>query len=254
MGRGFRWLCGAVLASAVISPLAPAFAPPAFAQGVTFYRDVLPILQRNCQDCHRPGEIGPMSLLTYDDARRSASRISEALTIGKMPPWFADPGVNHFANDRTLSPADQKTLFTWLDSGQPAGNPKEAPPPRSFTQGWEIGQPDLVVELPNAFKVPAHGVLEYQYIVLPLHFTEDKWVEALEVRPGNRAVVHHVIALLREPGSKWTFNNGRHRYNPDPTATVRWGDQTWEEMALMSFQAVVPMNTRGQLLMSASGR
>jgi len=429
MGRVLRRLRGLVAVAGVV-----ALSGTCAAETVTFYRDVLPVLQRNCQECHRPGEIGPMPLLTYDDARRSGSRIGEALTLGKMPPWFADRGVNHFANDRTLSPQDSNTLLAWLDTGMAAGNPKDAPPPRAFTEGWSIGQPDRVVELPNPFKVPAHGTIEYQFVVLPLGFTEDKWVEAVEIRPGNRAVVHHVTAVLREADSKWlrdvppgvmrpkrgesiestglqsssggigsytpgqpptqfrpgramliragsdlvleihyttngtpaedrtrvgfifartpptelvrrfsmvntklaippgdpsygvastsllrsnlklisihphmhlrgksaevtvalpdgstrsllkvshydplwqlrynladeielpygtridvnwAFDNSRHRYNPDPSATVRWGDQTWEEMALMSFEAVVPKGTRGRLVMNASGR
>ena len=190
------------LATAILGATA-ALRPAATRDSITYYKDVAPILQRSCQECHRPGEIGPMPLMTYDDARRAASRISEALTVGKMPPWFADPGINHFANDRTLPPDQVQTITAWIDGGTPAGNPKDAPPAPSFVEGWTIGRPDLVVELPKDYDVPAHGTLEYQYIVLPLGFTEDKWVQAVEVRPGSRAVVHHVTAMLREPGSSW---------------------------------------------------
>ncbi len=200
--RGVAAVTATVLATMILSATA-ALHPAATRDSITYYKDVAPILQRSCQECHRPGEIGPMPLMTFDDARRAASRIGEALAIGKMPPWFADPGVNHFTNDRTLPPDQVQTIMAWIDGGMPAGTPADAPPPRSFVDGWTIGQPDLVVELPNDFDVPAHGTLEYQYIVLPLGFTEDKWIQAVEVRPGNRAVVHHVTAMLREPGSSW---------------------------------------------------
>src|SRR4051812_44971107 len=108
-----------------------ALAAPAMAE-VTFYRDVLPVLQKSCQECHRPGEVGPMPLMTYEQTRKAASRIGEALTLGKMPPWFADPGVNHFANDRTLPRNEVETIQRWIEAGTPTGNPKDAPPPRAF--------------------------------------------------------------------------------------------------------------------------
>jgi hypothetical protein len=200
--RGVAATTIAFLAMAILGAAA-ALRPAATRDSVTYYKDVAPILQRSCQECHRPGEIGPMPLMTYDDARRSASRIAEALTVGKMPPWFADPGVNHFANDRTLPPDHVRTIMDWVDAGTPAGNPADAPPPQAFVDGWTIGKPDLVVELPHDFNVPAHGTIEYQFIVLPLGFVEDKWVQAFEIRPGNRAVVHHVTAVLRAPGSAW---------------------------------------------------
>ena len=188
------------------APAPPAAARPATTTGdgiVTYHRDVVPILQRNCQECHRPGEIAPMSLLTYADARESASRIQEALLSGTMPPWFADPGVNRFSNDRRLSDAEVKTLLSWVDAGAPEGNPGDAPPPRQFEDGWAIGKPELILEMAKAFEIPAKGTLEYQFVVIPLGFTEDRWVQAFEIRPGNRAVVHHVTAVLRAPGSSW---------------------------------------------------
>src|SRR5216683_2018926 len=209
MGSGWDWrqpcalLASIALLAALVLAGTATLKPAATREPVTYYRDVAPILQRSCQECHRPGEIGPMPLLTYDDARRSASRIAEALTVGKMPPWFADPGINHFANDRTLPPEQVSTIMAWVDAGTPQGDPRDAPPPRSFVEGWTIGKPDLVVELPNEVDVPAHGTVEYQFVVLPLGFTEDKWVQAFEVRPSNRAVVHHATAVLRAPGSSW---------------------------------------------------
>jgi hypothetical protein len=188
---------------AVVLAFAVSAAAATSGGSVTFNKEVLPILQKRCQDCHRPGEAAPMSLLTYQDARPWAKAMREAVVTRKMPPWFADPHVGKFANDRSLSQAEIDTLVAWADGGAKEGNPKEAPAPRQFVDGWNIGKPDLVLETPNAFDVPATGQVEYQYVIIPTGLTEDRWIETTEVRPGNRAVMHHVIAFIREPGSKW---------------------------------------------------
>jgi len=169
----------------------------------TFYKDVLPILQQHCQGCHRPGEAAPVSFLTYPETRPWAKAIRESVRLRRMPPWFADAHVGKFANDRSLSQSEIDTLANWSDGGAPEGNPKDAPAPPRFVNGWNIGEPDLVIEMPNAYKVAANGTIDYTYYVMPTGFTEDKWVRLAEVRPGNRKVVHHVIAFVREPGSKW---------------------------------------------------
>lgn len=169
----------------------------------TFYKDVLPILQAKCQGCHRPGEAAPMSFLTYEQTRPFSAAIRQAVVTKKMPPWGADPAHGKFANDPTLTPAETQTLLAWIDAKSPAGDPKHAPAPRPFIEGWNIGQPDMVVAMPKPYAVPSTGTIEYTRFIIPLNFTEDRWVSAAEVRPGNRAVVHHVIAYLREPGSPW---------------------------------------------------
>ncbi|MGH9722527.1 MAG: thiol-disulfide isomerase [Bryobacteraceae bacterium] len=169
----------------------------------TFHKDVLPILQKRCQGCHRAGEAAPMSFLTYEQTRPWAKAIREAVTTRKMPPWFADPHYGKFSNDRSLAQQEIDTLVAWADTGAPAGNAKDAPKPIAFAEGWSIGKPDVVFELPSEFAVPASGTIEYNYIVIPTGFTEDKWIELAEARPGNRAVTHHIIAFVREPGSKW---------------------------------------------------
>lgn len=169
----------------------------------TFYKDVLPVLQRNCQACHRPGEAVPMSFLTYQDTRPWAKAIRQAVLTRKMPPWFADPAHGKFVNDRTLANTDVDTLSAWSEAGAPAGNPKDAPSPLEFVQGWNIGKPDLILELPAEFQVPASGTLEYQHFIVPTGFTEDKWVQVVELRPGNRAVVHHAAVFVRPPESRW---------------------------------------------------
>ena len=164
----------------------------------TFTKDVAPILYKNCVGCHRPGEIGPMSLLTYDDARPHAKAIRDEVGDGNMPPWHADPKHGKFANDRSLSSGDRETLLRWANNGAPQGDPHDLPPAPRFVDGWMIGEPDLVLTIPG-YKVPADGFVEYEYIELATNLAEDRWIQALEVRPGNREVVHHVIVSARPP-------------------------------------------------------
>jgi hypothetical protein len=187
--------------------IAPIFVALGHAAGIptptpTFHRDIEPILQARCQGCHRPGEAAPMSLLSFKEARPWAKSMKEAVLTGKMPPWFADPGVGHFKNDRTLPQNERETLVRWVDGGAPEGDPKDAPRPISFVDGWAAGQPDAIYEM-KPFDVPANGVLDYQWVVIPLGFKEDRWIRAIELRPGVRSVVHHIVALERRAGSTW---------------------------------------------------
>jgi len=170
---------------------------------ITYNKDVAPILQQHCQTCHRPGEPAPMSLLTYRQVRPWAAAIKEAVALKKMPPWFADPHVGKWANDRSLLKTEIDTITRWVDSGAQEGNPKDAPIPVKFLDGWNIAKPDMVLEMPSDYHVPAKGTIDYQYILVPGNFTQDTWVSMAEIRPGNRAVVHHVIAFVRPPGSNW---------------------------------------------------
>lgn len=169
----------------------------------TFTKDVAPILQKNCQSCHRPGEAGPFSMLTYEDTRPWAGAIKLAVQQRIMPPWFADPQYGHFANDRSLSQEDIHTIVAWVTAGAPKGDPQDMPAPLNFVEGWGIPKPDAVLQLPREFAVPESGMVEYQYVIVPTGFTEDKWVQAAEVRPTERSVVHHIIAYVREPGSNY---------------------------------------------------
>jgi hypothetical protein len=157
---------------------------------VTFSKDVLPILQKNCQSCHRPGQIGPMSLLSYKDARPWTKAIKAAVLTKKMPPWFADPQYGHFNNDRSLKPAEIETLIAWADGGALEGDPKDAPAPIQWPdEGWQI-QPEVIVELP-VYKVPGRGVKEWEQLAIPAPFKEDTWVTSVEIFPGQPSVVHH---------------------------------------------------------------
>jgi hypothetical protein len=177
---------------------------PAFAAGdPTFYKDVLPILQARCQECHRPGEIGRMPLLTYEDTRPWAAAIKQSVLLRRMPPWFADPHYGKFANDRSLTKEQIDILAAWADHGAKEGNPKDAPAPQHFEEGWNIPKPDLVLQMAEPFPIPAEGTIDYHYVVLPTQFTEDKWVRMSETRPTDRSVVHHMVIFVRDPQSQW---------------------------------------------------
>lgn len=167
---------------------------------VTFNKDVLPILQKNCQGCHRPGELAPMSFLSYSETRPWAKAMKQAVVTKKMPPWFAEKG--HFANDRTLTDDEISTLARWADNGAPEGDPKDKPAPLAFQDGWNI-QPDLIVEMPKEFQVAASGTINYQNFLVKVTFPEDRWVVAAEMRPGNPKVVHHGRVIVRPPTSTW---------------------------------------------------
>jgi hypothetical protein len=166
----------------------------------TFSKDVAPILYQNCVSCHRPGEIAPMSLLTYEDARPYAKSIRDEVLDGNMPPWHADPAHGKFLNARRLSDAEKQIITRWANGGSPKGDAKDLPPAPAFTEGWSIGAPDAVFSMPSEYEVPADGEIAYQYFEVPTNFTEDQWVQAIEIRPGTRRVVHHVLVYCREPG------------------------------------------------------
>src|SRR5215469_7648171 len=165
---------------------------------LTFHKDIEPILQNRCQSCHRPGEAAPMALQTYRQTRPWAKAIRSAVLTGKMPPWQADPHYGKFLNDLSLPAEEREKLVLWIDSGAKEGNPADAPKPRVFLPGWRIAKPDVVFEMPAEFEVPAKGAIEYQYIRVPTHFTEDKWVEMAEVRPSDPSVVHHAIVVVEQ--------------------------------------------------------
>ncbi|MFL6448015.1 MAG: thiol-disulfide isomerase [Bryobacteraceae bacterium] len=171
--------------------------------GVTFYRDVLPILQGHCQGCHRAGEMAPMSFETYRQTRPFAAAIKDATLKRTMPPWFADPCCEHFSNDPSLTAAQINVLAQWAEEGAPEGNPQDAPPVRKRTSGWNIEGPDAVLKMPSPRQIPATGDVPYQYIIIPTGFRTDRWVRMSEIRPSNRTVVHHAVAYIREPDSSW---------------------------------------------------
>ncbi|MBI2807455.1 MAG: redoxin domain-containing protein [Planctomycetes bacterium] len=172
---------------------------------VTYARDVSRILQNRCQECHRPGQIGPMPLLTYDDASAWSLMIREVVSEERMPPWHADPKHGSFKNDRRLSAAERAKLIAWIDAGCPEGDAKDLPRAKKFAPGWTIGQPDAVFTFKDAIAVPAKATrssIPYKYVVVKTNFDEDKWIHAVEARPGNHAVVHHIIVYIVAGGKR----------------------------------------------------
>lgn len=169
---------------------------------VTYTKDVARIIQKNCQECHRPGQIGPMPLLTFEDVEGWSAMIREVVAGKRMPPWYADPSIGHFANDRSLPVKDRETLLAWIDEGCAKGDDKDAPPPVKFPSEWRIGKPDVIFTMQKDYDVPARmprfGV-PYQYFVIETNFKEDMWIEKAEARPGATEVVHHIIAFVVPP-------------------------------------------------------
>ena len=182
------WLAGVVCAGCAMSADSSAVAP------VTFNKEVLPILQRNCQTCHRPGNIAPMSFVTYEGTRPWAKAIKAAVALRKMPPWFADPQFSHFSNDRSLKQSEIDTLVKWADSGALQGDAKDAPPPVQWPENGWTTKPDIVLNgvpytVPAA---PSNNVIEWMTLVTPTGFTKDTWVTSIEIKPSELAVTRHI--------------------------------------------------------------
>jgi len=165
----------------------------------TFSKDVAPIFYKNCTSCHRPGEIAPMSLLTYASVRPYVRAIGTQVGRGAMPPWHADPAHGQFANDRRLSPVEKQTIQNWVNAGAPEGNVADLPPQPVYPGGWNIGQPDAVFSLAEDYAIPANGTIDYKHFEVATTFTEDKWIQAFEVKPGAPGMVHHIIVYARAP-------------------------------------------------------
>ena len=188
----------------------------------TFTKDVAPVLYKHCTGCHRPGEIAPMSLLTYADARPYAKAIRDEVRDGTMPPWHADAPHGTFLNERRLSAAEKDILLRWATNGAPEGNPKDMPITPKYETAWVMGKPDVVFEMAEAYRVPAEGTIAYEYFYIPTNFKEAKWVRAVEVRPGNRSVVHHALlfhkAQLDSPRRTPVLQLNREQMDLPPSA------------------------------------
>jgi len=173
---------------------------------LTFHNRISRIIQGRCQECHRDGGAAPFALDTYENVVAQTGAIRQAVERGVMPPWFAakpEKGeVSHWANDKSLSEQEKADLLTWLRNGKPIGDPKDAPLPMEFPEGWRIGQPEMIVQLPSPMPVKATGVMPYQDIIVETGVTEDKWVRAMEIRPTAAEVVHHVVVFLLPPADR----------------------------------------------------
>ena len=191
------------------------FGAAAVAADVTFNKDVLPILQKNCQTCHRPGQAAPMSFLTYQETRPWAKAMKAAVASRKMPPWFADPKVGHFLNDRALKPAEIETIAKWADAGALEGAQRDKPPAVVWPEGWRI-KPDVIVEGPS-YDVPAgtkNDVIEWLSITVPSGFTKDTWITSVQIKPEHPAVTHHICL-------------GFNPHTPD----IKYFDPVWQNKA-----------------------
>jgi hypothetical protein len=244
--------------------------PAALAGDVTFTRDVAPILQRSCQECHRPNAIAPMPLLTYEDARPWARAIKEKVTLRMMPPWYVDPnvGINTFKNNGGLSPKEIATIAHWVDAGAPKGNPADMPPPLKFDDDkWKIGTPDLVVPLPEDLTVPANAPDMWKNIVVDPGLTEDRYLQAVEVKPTKgRRVFHHTgntliypdghlaamqakngnlfedgSGFLMKAGTKVLFNLHIHAYREPTVANVALGLKFYPKGYVPKYAAVTEL-------------
>ena len=170
-------------------------------QSVTFHRDVLPVLQRRCQECHRPNDVAPFSLLTYKQAVRWGTDIKEFTQSRRMPPWKPVESHGQFGNERDMPEAETALLARWVDAGMPEGDPKDAPPPRRFREGWQLGQPDVILEPPEDVVIGPDGRDLFRVLVFPSNFTEDRYLSAFEVLPGNKRVVHHTLNIIDTTGA-----------------------------------------------------
>ncbi len=179
--------------------LARTSAPAARLADPTFAKDVAPILYKNCTTCHRPGGMGPFTLLEYDTAKTKLDEMYDAVKGGVMPPWHAEGAHGVFSNDRRLSDTEKDVILRWISTGAKPGDMKDLPPKPVYTTSWTLGTPDAVVSMPDEFTIPASGTVEYQYFEVPTNFTEDKWIQSIEIKPGAREVVHHVLVFARVP-------------------------------------------------------
>jgi hypothetical protein len=168
---------------------------------ITFNKHIAPIVWKNCAGCHRPGEVGPFSLLTYKDAAKRAGFLKEVTTARRMPPWKAERGYGEFHDARILTDAEIELIADWADSGAKEGAAADLPPPPTFPDGWQLGTPDLILKMPEEFEIPASGRDVFRCFVIPTEVTENRSVAAVEFRPGNRKVVHHALLFLESTGA-----------------------------------------------------
>ena len=196
-----RFSTGALTGLCVLIASSGPFCTDLLAATPTFNHDVAPILYAHCVKCHHTGDIAPMPLLTYKEVRPWAAAIKQAVITRKMPPWKADERYGEWSNDARLSAAEISTIKAWVDGQKLEGDAKDMPPSPEFNQGWRIGKPDLVISIPE-HRIGGTGPDEYTYVDVPTHFTEDRWVMAAELRPGNRKIVHHAHVFVKEAENK----------------------------------------------------
>jgi peroxiredoxin len=169
---------------------------------ITYSNQISRLLQKHCIRCHRPGQIAPFALHDYDEVVGWAETICEVMDDGRMPPWHASPKHGEFSNDARMTDDEKKVFYEWVENGLPRGDESQLPKPVEYDEDWQIGKPDVVFKMPKPFKVQAKGTVPYQYFYLDTKFEKDMWVQASEVRPGNRSVVHHIFLFYLPPGQE----------------------------------------------------
>ena len=199
----------------------------------TFTKDVAPIFFDNCVSCHRTGEFAPMSLMTYDDARPWARAIKQRVEAREMPPWYAEPGHQTYVNDASLTDDDVHTIAAWVDGGAPRGDAADLPVAPEFAADWTIGEPDAVYSMLESFDVPADGTVPYVYFTIPTNLPNDRWIKAVEIRPGDRRVVHHVIATMQSPDPEFPPS-------PEPRLTLSPGGRDGNVLGGNALAGTVP--------------
>src|SRR5215469_9404117 len=206
---------------------------------VTFYKDVLPILQKNCQSCHRPGNIAPMSFLTYESTRPWAKAMKAAVAMRKMPPWFADPQYGHFANDPSLKPSDIEVISKWANNGAPQGDARDAPPPIQWAENGWTAKPDVILKgLPYTVPAaPKNNVIEWMTLITPSGFTKDTWVTSVEIKPSELSVTHHICISFVPHRPNATYN------------TMLWVDKQRDDAGVQ-----VPPSERKFVIPTADGK
>ena len=223
--RAFAAALAAVLSGIIVQVHAGQLAP---STTPTFSKDVAPILYKNCATCHRPGELAPMSLLTYADARPWARSIRDHVMRGTMPPWHADAAYGRYANERRLTEVEKDTIARWFAAGAPEGDARDLPVAPRYAEGWTIGQPDAILSMQEEYPIPAAGTIPYSYFEVPTNFTEDKWIQAFELRPGDKSVVHHIILYTKSPragqGGRGQPSDARVEGSPQASVAVRAPD------------------------------
>jgi hypothetical protein len=183
------------MAASAAAPVAP-----------TFNKDILPIIETRCQTCHRPGQIGPMPLITYEQAKPFAKAIQKAVQARRMPPSYSDKCCGQFSTDHVLKPEEIALIDAWVTGGAGEGKKKDARPLLRWTNNWTIDGPSVSVSLPRPFEVPANTTIPYQYVILPIDLAEDRWASAVEIHPSDRSLVHHEVLYVRTKSSAWLRN------------------------------------------------
>lgn len=170
---------------------------------LTYAKDIAPLLAQNCQTCHRAGEGTPFSMDKYETVKMWSNNIKRMVSSRRMPPWFEDGTTKKFENNRSMAQADIDKIVEWVDAGAPQGDMNDMPKPREFVDGWSIPKPDIILQLPKPFPVKAHGLMDYEYVIIPTGLKKDTWVQYIEAAPTDRRVVHHIVAYVRVPGSSY---------------------------------------------------